>query len=126
MSRWLLALGLSLAAASPAYAFRCGSKVIREGDTRSEVAAKCGEPTEIERKSAVVRRPILGVGGRRNSIGQIDVEIPIEVWVYNLGPNKLMRRLRFEDGVLVDIDTLGYGYYEQSAPPDARNRDDDR
>jgi len=42
------------------------------------------------------------------------VEIPVDVWVYNLGPNKLMRRLRFEDGKLVDIETLGYGYYEQN------------
>lgn len=123
MSRWILAFGLTLAAASPAYAFRCGSHLISEGDTRSEVAAKCGEPTEIERKSAVVRRLIPGVGGRRYSVGQVDVEIPIEVWVYNLGPNKLMRRLRFEDGVLVDIDTLGYGYYEESRPPDARDSD---
>jgi hypothetical protein len=33
-----------------------------------------------------------------------------------------MRKLRFEDGVLVDIDTLGYGYYENSPPPDSRSR----
>src|SRR5581483_4065787 len=100
MSKWLLALGLTFAAASPAYAFRCGSYVIDEGATRSEVAAKCGDPTEISRKSAILRRP--------------------SVWIYNLGPDKLIRRLRFEDGVLVDIDTLGYGYYENSPPPDSR------
>jgi uncharacterized protein YvpB len=41
------------------------------------------------------------------------VEIPVEVWVYNLGPNKLMRRLRFEDGLLVNVDELGYGYIQQ-------------
>jgi hypothetical protein len=36
-----------------------------------------------------------------------------------------MRRLRFEDGVLVDIDTMGYGYYENAPPPDSRKQDDD-
>jgi uncharacterized protein DUF2845 len=112
--RILLALGLSLAAIAPAHAaFRCGSHLVTEGDTRSEVVAKCGEPTEINQKSAILRQPTVWVGGRRFVVGNGLVEIPIEVWVYNLGPNKLMRRLRFEDGVLVDIDTMGYGYYEE-------------
>ena len=34
----------------------------------------------------------------------------MEIWTYNFGPNKLMRRLRFVDGELQDIETLGYGY----------------
>jgi hypothetical protein len=126
MSKWILALGLTLAAASPAYAFRCGSHVIDEGATRSEVAAKCGDPTEISRRSAILRRPSVWIGGRPYFTSEALIEIPVEVWIYNLGPNKLMRRLRFEDGVLVDIDTLGYGYYENSPPPDSRrNREDD-
>jgi len=124
MSKWIVALGLTLAAASPAYAFRCGSYVIDEGATRSEVAAKCGDPTEISRKSAILRRPTTWIGGRPYFTSEALIEIPVEVWIYNLGPNKLMRRLRFEDGVLVDIDTLGYGYYENSPPPDSRNRRD--
>lgn len=33
---------------------------------------------------------------------------------YNLGPQKLMRRIVFEDGAVVDIETLGYGYREKS------------
>src|SRR5262245_9370381 len=113
-NRILLAFGLSLAATVPAHAaFRACSHLVAEGDTPSEVAAKCGEPTEINQKSAILRQPTVWVGGRRYVVGNGLVEIPIEVWVYNLGPNKLMRRLRFEDGVLVDIDTMGYGYSEQ-------------
>jgi hypothetical protein len=34
----------------------------------------------------------------------------VEVWIYNFGPNKLMQRIRFEDGVVVRIESLGYGY----------------
>jgi Protein of unknown function (DUF2845) len=113
MRKWIFAIGLALAAASPAHAaFRCGSHLITEGDTRSEVIAKCGEPTEIDQRSAILRQPVVWVGGRRYVVGNGLIEVPVEVWVYNLGPNKLMRRLRFEDGLVVDIDTLGYGYYE--------------
>lgn len=127
MSKWILAFALTLAAAAPAYAFRCGSHLIVEGATRSEVAAKCGDPTEIDRRSAILRRPLTWINGRPYPLGDSLIEIPVEIWIYNLGPNKLMRKLRFEDGVLVDIDTLGYGYYENSPPPDSRNRrDEDR
>jgi len=114
MSKWLLAFGITLAVASPAYAFRCGTHLITEGATRSEVIAKCGEPTEVERKSAILRRPIVWIGGRPVAAGESLIEVPVEVWIFNLGPNKLMRRLRFEDGLLVDIDTLGYGYHEHA------------
>ena len=39
-------------------------------------------------------------------------EVVITEYVYNFGPRKLMRRLLFEGGVLVSIETLGYGYLE--------------
>ena len=45
--------------------------------------------------------------------GESYIEVPVENWIYNLGPNKLMRRLRFEGGVVAEIETLGYGYHEK-------------
>ena len=117
MNKWTLAVVLSLAAASPAYAFRCGSHVITEGDSRSEVAAYCGEPTEVQNSTAILRRPVTWINGRPYTLGEGLVEIPVEVWLYNLGPNKLMRRIRFEDGRVVEIETLGYGYYDQNPRP---------
>lgn len=106
---WILAL--ALLAASPAFAaFRCGTKLVSEGDTRSEVAVKCGEPTEIVTQKSVYRRPVVWTNGRPYYVGEDFIEIQVENWIYNLGPNKLMRRLRFEGGVLADIETLGYGY----------------
>jgi hypothetical protein len=115
MSRPVLALGLVLGlavlTASPSFAaIRCGTKLVSEGDTRSEVAAKCGEPTEVVTEKSVFRRPVIWSGGRPYFIGEDSIEIQVEAWVYNLGPNKLMRRLRFESGVLVEIESLGYGY----------------
>ncbi len=37
-------------------------------------------------------------------------EVSVEIWTYNFGPHKLMYRLRFEDGLLIDVDTLSHGY----------------
>ena len=82
-----------------------------EGDTRSEVAAKCGEPTEVRHaRAACSAGPMIWNYGRPYYVGDDFIEVPVESWIYNLGPNKLMRRLRFEDGVVVEIETLGYGY----------------
>jgi hypothetical protein len=45
------------------------------------------------------------------------VEIPVEIWTFNFGPSKLMREVRFVDGRVEEISTLGYGYRVPSAPP---------
>ena len=42
------------------------------------------------------------------------MEIPVEVWLYNFGPDKLMQQVRFEDGRVVKIESLDYGYAEKS------------
>jgi len=111
MKRAALLLGLCLLAASPSFAaIRCGTKLVSEGDTRSEVAAKCGEPTEVVMQKSVFRRPVIWTRNGPYYVGEDFIEVPVEAWIYNLGPNKLMRRLRFEGGVLIEIESLGYGY----------------
>jgi hypothetical protein len=107
---FLLFLGLLASPAAFADAFRCGTKLVSEGASRSEVAATCGEPTDVTTARSVFRRPVVWGYGRPTYVGEDFIEIPVEIWVYNLGPNKLMRRLRFEGGVVTEIDTLGYGY----------------
>jgi len=110
MKRAAAVLVLGLLACSPAFAFRCGNKLVSEGDSRAEVAAKCGEPTDVVNQKSVFRRPVIWSYGRPYFIGENFIEIPVETWIYNLGPNKLMQRLRFEGGFVTDIDTMGYGY----------------
>jgi hypothetical protein len=117
MNKWTLAVVLSLAAASPAYALRCGSHVITEGDTRSEVIAYCGDPTEVVSSSSILRRPVTWINGRPYTVGDGFIEIPVDIWLYNLGPNKLMQRIKFEDGRVVAIESLGYGYIDQNPRP---------
>jgi len=56
--------------------------------------------------------PSFTAGGRFYSYGDGYVEIPVEIWTYNFGPYKLMRQIRFVDGVVDEIESLGYGYHE--------------
>jgi len=114
MKRTAALLVFGLLACSPAFAdtFRCGTKLVGEGDSRAEVATKCGEPTDIIAQRSVFRRPVIWGYGRPMFVGEDYIEVPVEVWLYNLGPNKLMRRLTFEGGYIVNIETLGYGYNE--------------
>jgi hypothetical protein len=108
----IIPLVLALLAA-PAYAdaMRCGSRLIGQGDTRSEVRAKCGEPSDVQTRT-ILRRPYFDFHGRLIYYGDGLIEIPVEIWTYNFGPYKLMRRIRFVDGQVEEIETLGYGYRE--------------
>ena len=92
-------------------AIRCGNKLVLQGDSRDAVAKKCGKPNDVT-KSTVLRRPFFIRNGRVVYFGEDMIEVPVETWVYNFGPNKLMRRLRFVDGILEEIEVLGYGYNE--------------
>lgn len=88
---------------------RCGDRLISEGDQAALVRERCGAPTEtrVERKlvPAVIWRD-----GRRIQLSGGDREVLVEFWTYNLGPNRLMRQIKMEEGVVVEIKTLGYGH----------------
>lgn len=93
-------------------ALRCGSALVSDGDTRAKVLELCGDPTDIENRS-ILRRPQYLRHGRIVYFGDERVEVPVEVWTYNFGPNKLMRRIKLVDGLVDEIETLGYGYHEK-------------
>jgi len=106
MNRWLvfvvlawmpvLALGQSL---------RCGDKIISHGSTRAELARLCGNPADVEHKTIYNDQSV----GDSNVAASTTVEVHVEVWTYNFGPNRLMQRVWLEDGVVVRIESLGYG-----------------
>jgi len=110
----LAALLLVFALPAAADGMRCGSKLMTTGDPRSKVRQFCGEPTDVQTRS-ILRRPTFNYGGRYYSYGDGYVEIPVEIWTYNFGPYKLMRQVRFVDGVVDEIETLGYGYHAAPA-----------
>lgn len=98
-------------AAAAADSLRCGTRLITDGDTAAKVEALCGPPDGVTR-SEVLRRPVLWRYGRPYYLSDQPVAVAIEFWTYNLGAHKLMRRLRIEDGIVTDIETLGHGYNE--------------
>ena len=102
-----LCLRASLALAStPAHAMRCGVSLVAQGQWTYEVLEQCGEPVEQHVKTVFLEaRDRHGKGGGIAAA----TSITIEYWVYDLGPHKLRRLLRFEDGQLVRIDTLDHG-----------------
>lgn len=104
---------LLLAPAAWADSMRCGQRLVVDGTTREQVVAWCGEPTSTLQR-VVLRPPVVWYYGRPVNLGGGYVEVLVETWTYNLGPQKLMRRIVFEDGAVVDIETLGYGYREKS------------
>lgn len=93
----------SLPAGADAAGFYCGSRIVSEGDLKAEVQIKCGEPswTNVRREEIVEK---LGDAFKRRSF------VTVEEWFYNLGPQSLLRILRFRDGILVNIETSGYGF----------------
>ncbi len=73
--------------------FRCGTKLVRVGDTKGHVLNNCGPPT-------------VKMSGRAGTGGS-------DVWVYNRGSVKTSRILRFTGSKITAIDdTVGYGYAE--------------
>jgi Protein of unknown function (DUF2845) len=86
----------------------------------AEVLEHCGEPADVRDLGLIVRsfHPLAHLpshGGVlfRYGPGNYYQEVLVTEYIYNFGPRKLMRRLRFEGGVLADIETLGYGYLEK-------------
>jgi hypothetical protein len=115
VSSAVAALLLAFAIPAGADGLRCGSRLVTSGDPRSKVRHFCGEPTDVQTRY-ILRRPTFNAGGRFFTYGDGYVEIPVEIWTYNFGPYKLMRQIRFVDGVVDDIESLGYGYHETPSP----------
>jgi hypothetical protein len=104
-----------------AHAFRCGSKLVRDGMHEQQVLAICGQPTSVRHIGHAVRAFDYRLYRPRGSktyyrhpgFGTLATEVVVTEYVYNFGPRKLMRRLVFEGSVLVTIESIGYGYIEK-------------
>lgn len=104
-----LAFGAPLAA--HADSMRCGTRLVSEGDGKDKVRTLCGEPTSIGLAGYVGGPPGYYAGPYENTyLWPGWATVPVEIWTYNFGPNKLLRKLRFVGDELDDIQTDGYGY----------------
>lgn len=92
--------------AGSAWALRCGRDLISVGDRKLEVLHACGEPDLVDVWEERQRNDIYFYGHWYPNTETV----VIEVWSYNFGPSRFMRTLRFENGELTEIETLGYGF----------------
>jgi hypothetical protein len=101
-------------------AFRCGTELVSEGDTKFEVLHKCGDPDYVEsweedrlQKDFGLRREY-DSNNRRYTWSRepflVNEKVRIEEWTYNLGPTQFIRYLRFENGILTKISTGDKGF----------------
>jgi uncharacterized protein DUF2845 len=108
------AIALVVSWDASAQAMECGNRLITQGDSLAKVASLCGNPTQVDHTSIVRQASGGWVNGQWIASAGTQIEIPVEVWLYNLGPDRLMRQIRFEDGRVVKIETLDYGYLDKS------------
>lgn len=116
----VVATGLLLVS-TPAHAFRCGNRIVAENMHEAEVLRACGAPTTTRHIGRALRNinvpirrhPMPGWAMSRYPGYEFTQEVIVTEYVYNFGPRKLMRRLVFEGGVLISIESLGYGYREK-------------
>jgi Protein of unknown function (DUF2845) len=109
----VLAVGVGGSLALAEDSMRCGSKLVSEGDAKDKVRALCGEPTDIALRGMMRRSPSYRYGSwpyEHEYYGPGWEDLPVEIWTYNLGSHKLVRKLRFVGDQLEEIETAGYGY----------------
>jgi Protein of unknown function (DUF2845) len=110
MKTSVVVLGLLLAPSLLfAESIRCGSRVIEKGSTSADLLEYCGKPAQITKNGTV--NGLVGNTHRSDGItSQATGDFEVETWTYDFGPNQLMERIRIENGIVVQIDSLGYGH----------------
>jgi len=112
----LLALLLAgqLLHAGSALSGGCKGEAVTTGDSREEVAAKCGEAMLKEQRKLTVEET--------DKEGKIVRTVTdIEEWTFDSGPEELMQSYRFENGKLADIRSIGYGRIQDPMVDNCRN-----
>jgi Protein of unknown function (DUF2845) len=113
---------LCLLFSAPLFALRCGHSLVQVGDYKDYVNEICGDPDNVqshyERRGNQIRADGTQYnfnGGRQFpnnsfSVGQsnyAEIEVLVEDWTYEFGSERLSKILRFENGRLIQIESLG-------------------
>lgn len=89
----LAALGLLMSASLAADSFRCGRKVVRSGDSQSQLLSTCGEPKR--RDSA---QEALWIGSSQKNV-------KVQRWYYKTSGRSLERVVWLYQGKIVAVHT---------------------
>ena len=93
---------------SKAWAFRCGSGLVSDGDTKTQVLVTCGKPTSKE-KSCEDSQQYTSLDKHGKAKKHKKCGKKLEVWHYNCGDNDFIYKLTFENEKLADETTEGRG-----------------
>ncbi|MDB4987102.1 MAG: hypothetical protein JWN04_2280 [Myxococcaceae bacterium] len=96
---------------------RCGSRLVSDGDSMFEVTERCGQPdaatqhVELRTVRSYVEGPCFKENGvlRCGTVIEQTVQVIVDDWTYDFGPDSLVRHLTFEQGKLLRLKTGGYG-----------------
>jgi hypothetical protein len=88
--------------ASEAATCMCKGGIVSPGDALAEVVRKCGEPSQRYQRTEKRGEELKGV--------KTVSTVVIDDWTYNFGPNEFMYQMLFENGRVVKIESLDYGY----------------
>jgi hypothetical protein len=116
----LIVMSLCILFSGSVFALRCGQSLVDIGSYREDVIEKCGEPDSVD-THIEIRGITNRLGGRtraapRTSInfGQqyySEIEVVVDEWIYDFGPRRFRYYLRFENGRLTEMKSLGKGRY---------------
>jgi hypothetical protein len=97
-----------------ALALPCNGRDANVGDTKEEVATKCGEAMFKERRTVKVEE----IDNKGILSGAATT---VEEWAFDNGPEDLMQFYSFENGKLTEIRSIGYGRQHDDTADTCRN-----
>ncbi len=93
---------------STAEAFYCGRRLISSGDPQYKVQRLCGDPND--RQWRVTYRSHSVPDPQSGELITRDEPVIIEAWIYDFGPQRFLEEVAFENGRVITVQPLGYGY----------------
>ncbi len=87
----------------------CNGQPVNIGETKHEVAAKCGEAALKEQRTVTVEEISTEVTGTIVTTMTTTTTTTLDEWAYDFGPEELVQSYCFEKEKLTKISNRGYG-----------------
>ena len=100
---------LSVSPNATALGFYCGRSIINERKSMEYILEKCGQPSYSQEHTEYRVLRYTPPAAHPGIVEERVIPIIIQEWTYNFGPNRPMRYLRFENGILKAIESIGRG-----------------
>ena len=86
---------------------RCGTRLVSVGMRQGDVVAICGDPASTRSWQETLES---GRGSQKKGYFTASITVNYEEWMYNFGSTRFIQYLLFKNGILVNIESGGYGY----------------